>query len=154
MAGLKYISITKDSNYILVILSCYAIDSRKTLTDIFNNVNEKLKNNESMHHFWGVSQTVTGIDNIPAAYQSSVMLLQKMFYYGLDRIVFYEHSYAEPFQVEDSIFDRLKMFLILLTRVVSCFLISLHRFSISRMASFSFCYFREASNTDLFVSHV
>lgn len=111
MADLKYISITKDNNYILVILSCNAIEPRKTLTNIFAEVNEKFKDSEGMHHFWVVSQTVTGIDNIPVAYQSSVMLLQKMFYYGLDRIAFYEHSYAEPFQVEESIYNRFESFL-------------------------------------------
>lgn len=31
MTDLKYISITKDNSYILVILSCNAIDPRKTL---------------------------------------------------------------------------------------------------------------------------
>jgi len=113
LAGFRHISTSKDASHILIVLSCNTADYNKIISDIFENVKENLKksNRQDIRLFCGVSQSVTGIDKIPFAYQNAVMVLQKLFYYGFDRIVFYERSYSEPFEPDNDIFEKFALLL-------------------------------------------
>jgi two-component system response regulator YesN len=88
------------------------VDYNRQLTDIFENIKAGLKKNRSdIRVFCAASQRVTGIDKIPFAYQNAVLVLQKLFYHGFDKVVFYERNFSDPFEPDNSVFEKFTLYL-------------------------------------------
>lgn len=112
-ADMKHISVCKDNSHVLVILSCSASEYRSRVIQGFERVKNVVFESgmPGIHLFCGASQSVFGMAQIPQAYQNAVLALQKLFYYGYDKILFFDKSNAEPLQLDGSIFDGFELYL-------------------------------------------
>ena len=104
--GIKHICVLKDSNNIIAVLSLGNMNVREYLHKIFQNVMSavNLCPSSGAKLFCAVGQTISGMDQIPESYRTSVLALQSMFFHGYNEIVFYKSSTARSFIPDEGLF--------------------------------------------------
>lgn len=90
LSGTNHISALKDKNHIILILSSEETDLKDELKDFFRELLCSVKGDfgDGVRLFCAVGENVKGMDMIYESYNTAVLVLQRLFYSGYDRIAF------------------------------------------------------------------